>query len=217
MKNLQYCLGECPFCGPYGQLGIVKDKKGYYIACDELAHEFASMEDVRAKKLRGTVTLNNDFIPLKKALKLGFGKYIYVFEKGNWSKYDTESYELNRKYIKNINYVDKDVNEVEITLNDGQVEFLAYCDNYHEITPMTLSAFMTSDVMISDDKTFKATNDGNYSHTIQCELYSKMLGIVRVGNFYISIDKEEIPGDVFDGDFITFKCERLDAYSIVIK
>ena len=217
MKNLQYCLGECPFCGPYGQLGIVKDKKGYYIACDELAHEFASMEDVRAKKLRGTVTLNNDFIPLKKALKLGFGKYIYVFEKGNWSKYDTESYELNKKYIKNINYVDKDVNEVEITLNDGQVELLAYCDNYHEINPITLSAFMTSDIMINDDKTFKATNDGNYSHTIQGELYSKMLGIVRVGDFYISFDKEEIPGDVFDGDFVSFNCTRLDANSVVIK
>jgi len=163
------------------------------------------------------VTLNDDFIPLKKALKLGFEKYIYIFENGNWYKYDTESYELNKKYIKNINYVDKDVNEVEITLNDGQVELLAYCDNYHEITPMTLSAFMTSDVMISDDKTFKATNDGSYSHTIQGELYSKILGIVRVGNFYISIDKEEIPGDVCDGDFITFNCTRLDAYSVVIK
>ena len=44
-----------------------------------------------------------------------------------------------------------------------------------------------------------------------------MLGIVRVGEFYISIDKEEIPGDVFDGDFVTFNCARLDAYSIVIK
>jgi NitT/TauT family transport system permease protein len=66
-------------------------------------------------------------------------------------------------------------------------------------------------------KTFNATNNGNYSHTIQGELYSKMLGIVRVGNFYISIDKEKIPGDIFDGDFITFKCVRLDANSIVIK
>ena len=217
MKNLQYCLGECPFCGPYGQLGIVKDKKGYYIACDELAHEFASMEDVRAKKLRGTVALNDKFVPLKKALKLGFEKYIYIFENGNWSKYDTESYELNKKYIKNIKFVDSDVNEVEITLNDGQVELLAYCDNYHEINPTTLSAFMTSDIMINDDKTFKATNDGNYSHTIQGELYSKMLGIVRVGDFYISIDKEEIPGDVFDGDFVSFNCTRLDANSVVIK
>ena len=76
---------------------------------------------------------------------------------------------------------------------------------------------MTSDIMISDDKVFKAINNGNYSHTIQGELYSKMLGKVRVGNFYISIDKEKIPGDVFDGDFITFNCIRLDAYSIVVK
>jgi len=217
MKKLQYCLGECPFCGPYGQLGIVKDKKGYYIACDELAHEFASMEDVRAKKLRGTVTLNDDFIPLKKALKLGFGKYIYIFENGNWYKYDTDSYEVNEKYIKNVNFIDKDVKEVAITLNDGQVELKAYCDNYCENKPLILSTFMTSDVMISDDKTFKAINNGNYSHTIQGELYSKILGKVKVGKFFISIDKEKIPVDISDGDFITFKCVRLDAYSIVIK
>ena len=163
------------------------------------------------------MTLNDNFIPLKKALKLGFEKYIYIFENGNWAKYDTDSYELNKKYIKNINYIDKDVNEVEITLNDGQVELIAYCYNYREVNPITLGAFMTSNVMISDDKTFKATNDGNYSHTIQGELYSKELGKVRVGKFFISIDKEEIPGDVFDGDFITFECVRLDAYSIVIK
>lgn len=217
MKKLQYCLGECPFCGQYGQLGIVKDKKGYYMACDELVHEFASMEDVRAKKLRGTMTLNDKFVPLKKALKLGFEKYIYVFENGNWYKYDTDSYELNKKYIKNVKFVDSDVNEVEVVLNDGQVELKAYCDNYREIKPLILSAFMTSDVMISDDKTFKAINNGNYSHTIQGELYSKMLGKVKVGNFFISIDKEEIPADIRDGDFITFKCVRLDAYSIVIK
>ena len=217
MKKLQYCLGKCPFCNGQGLLGIVKEKKGYYIACDESFHEFASMEDVRAKKLRGTMTLNDNFIPLKKALKLGFKKYIYIFENGNWAKYDTDSYELNKKYIKNINYIDKDVNEVEITLNDGQVELMAYCDNYREIAPLILSTFMTSDVMISDDKTFRAINKGNYSHTIQGELYSKELGIVRVGKFFISIDKEEIPGDVFDGDFIIFNCIRLDAYSIVIK
>ena len=217
MKKLQYCLGECPFCGPYGQLGIVKDKKGYYIACDEISHEFASMEDVRARKLRGTITLNDDFIPLKKALKLGFEKYIYVFKNGNWSKYDTESYEVNKKYIKDIIYIDKDVNEVDIILNDGQIELKAYCYNYRKINSLTLSAFMTSDVMISEDKTFKATNNGHNSYTIQGELYSKMLGIVKVGKFYISIEKEEIPGDVIDGDFITFNCTRLDAYSIVIK
>lgn len=217
MKNLQYCLGECPFCGKYGQLGIVKDKKGYYIACDELAHEFASMEDVKARKLRETITLKDDFIPLKKAIKLGFEKYIYIFKNGEWSKYDTESYEVNKKHIKDIIYIDKDVNEVDIVLNDGQIELKAYCYKYREINSLTLSAFMTSDVMISDDKSFKATNNGHNSYTIQGELYSKMLGIVKVGEFYISIEKEEIPGDVIDGDFITFNCTRLDAYSIVIK
>jgi len=217
MKKVQYCLGECPFCSGQGHLGIVKDKKGYYIACDESFHEFASMEDVRAKKLRGTMTLNDDFIPLEKTLKLGFEKYIYIFENGNWSKYDTESYEINKKYIKDINFIDNDVNEVAIVLNDGQVELKAYCDNYREINSVILSAFMTSDIMISDDKVFKAINNGNYSHTIQGELYSKMLGKVRVGNFYISIDKEKIPSDVFDGDFITFNCIRLNAYSIVVK
>lgn len=128
-----------------------------------------------------------------------------------------ENYYVKEKYIKNINCIDKDISEVEITLNDGQVELKAYCDNYREIKPLILSTFMTSDVMISDDKTFKAINNGNYSHTIQGELYSKMLGKVRVGDFYISIDKEEIPADVCDGDFITFKCVRLDAYSIVVK
>ena len=127
------------------------------------------------------------------------------------------SYYVNEKFIKNINYIDKDVNEVEITLNDGQIELKAYCDNYRESNSLILSAFMTSGVMISDNTTFKATNNGNYSHTIQGELYSKELGKVKVGKFFISIDKEEIPGDVFDGDFITFECVRLDAYSIVIK
>ena len=217
MKKLQYCLGKCPFCSGQGLLGIVKEKKGYYIACDESFHEFASMEDVKARKTRGTTTLNDDFIPLKKALKLGFKKYIYIFENGTWSKYDTESYEVDNKYIKDIVFIDKDVNEVAITLNDGLVELKAYCYKYREINSLILSAFMTSDVMICEDKTFKAINNGHNSYTIQGELYSKMLGIVKVGEFYISIEKEEIPGDVIDGDFITFNCARLDANSIVIK
>ena len=127
------------------------------------------------------------------------------------------NYYVDDKFIKNINYIDKDINEVEITLNDGQIELKAYCDNYRESNSLILSTFMTSGVMISDDKTFKAINNGNYSHTIQGELYSKELGKVKVGKFFISIDKEEIPGDVFDGDFISFECVRLNAYSIVIK
>ena len=128
-----------------------------------------------------------------------------------------KDYHVKEKFIKNIKCIDKDVNEVAITLNDGQIELKAYCDNYREIKPLILSTFMTSEVMISDDKMCSAINNGNYSHTIQGELYSKELGKVRVGKFFISIDKKEIPADIRDGDFITFKCVRLDAYSIVIK
>lgn len=84
----KYSLGFCPYCDGQGLLFVAKNANCKpYIVCDEAYHEFDSMQDVETKKLRAVpFNLNHNYVSLDEAIKLGYGKYIYVFKNNNWEK-----------------------------------------------------------------------------------------------------------------------------------
>ncbi len=72
-----YKLGQCPFCHDYGDLYIAMDINSRpYIICDECDAKFATMEDVKNKKMCQRIGYR--CVSLKEAIELGYGDYIYV-------------------------------------------------------------------------------------------------------------------------------------------
>lgn len=84
----EYSLGFCPYCDGQGLLFVAKNGNSKpYIVCDESYHEFDSMQDVKTKNLRAVpLNLDHNYVSLDEAIKLGYGKYIYVFKNNKWEK-----------------------------------------------------------------------------------------------------------------------------------
>lgn len=84
----KYSLGFCPYCDGQGLFHLVRGKDSkIYIYCDEAGHIFDSMEDVKNERFKDkTPELTYGYLPLEEAIKLGYGKYIYVFKNNKWKK-----------------------------------------------------------------------------------------------------------------------------------
>lgn len=84
----KYSLGFCPYCDGQGLFHLIRGKDSkIYIWCDEAGHVFDSMEDVKKEKFKDKIPeLTSEYLSLDEAIKLGYGKYIYVFKNNKWEK-----------------------------------------------------------------------------------------------------------------------------------
>lgn len=75
-----------------------------FISCDECYKEFLTPEDAKENKGLNTLTFNDDSIDIEEAIKKGWAKYIYVFEKGKWLSYLNKNKDIYADYpeIENI-------------------------------------------------------------------------------------------------------------------
>ena len=118
-----------------------------------------------------------------------------------------------KKYIKQVNYIDKEINECEVILNDGQFEIMCFAQPYNENNDFSINAFLVQNIMTALDNNYSVvkSKNGHFAYSIQGKLLSKNRGEVKVGEFYIKLENpQEIPKDINEGEFVQFNCQRLD-------
>lgn len=119
--------------------------------------------------------------------------------------------------IKNINWISEESLEAEVTITDGQFELLCFSHPFTkkkgEQIVEPLYVLDTYDATRLDSLNFRVEKlEGTFDYLIEGKLINKELGLIKLGNITIEIDSPFIPKDLRDGDYISFKCNRLDIY-----
>jgi len=116
--------------------------------------------------------------------------------------------------IKNIEWISKEALEAEVIVTDGETEIRCFAQplNYTEgyVLKNPIYCLNVSDLMKAEKPKYTIEKlDEYFSYRFTGKLVHKEK--VLVGKFILELDNE-IPGDINDGDFITFLCQRLDIF-----
>lgn len=117
--------------------------------------------------------------------------------------------------VKRLNWNGKKSSDADAIITDGEYECLAFCypcnifEGQELIQP--LGCFMTRDIMVShESKTFLRKDKDNYfGYSGVGQLIDKKGSLIKLGGFRMELDGC-IPTDLENGEFVEFKCSRID-------
>ncbi len=119
--------------------------------------------------------------------------------------------------VKNIEWLSKEARESEILFSDGQYELKAFSqptpDNVEigASLNLPLNSFCTESVVRAESKELSIEKQSDFAYYLTAELINKKEGVVKIGQFLIVLDVD-IPGDIVEGEYISFRCDRVDYY-----
>lgn len=115
-------------------------------------------------------------------------------------------------FVKEILNVNKEAHEADIIVSDGNFNILCYSCDYEDekIKDFELTPMDYDEVYLTYEREYKISkfDQSRYNYEIQCEILNVERAIVRVFGILISLARY-LPGDIKNGDWITFKCYRL--------
>ncbi|WP_026683878.1 hypothetical protein [Heyndrickxia coagulans] len=116
--------------------------------------------------------------------------------------------------IKNIEWISKEALEAEVIVTDGETEIRCFAQplNYAEgcVLKNPIYCFNVSDIIKAKRPKYTIERlDEYFSYRFTGKLVNKAK--VIVGKFLLELDNK-IPGDINEGDFISFLCQRLDIF-----
>ncbi|MCY9672526.1 hypothetical protein M5W63_08355 [Bacillus pumilus] len=118
--------------------------------------------------------------------------------------------------IRKINWISQEASEAEVIVTDGELEIMCFAQplNYHEGNELLEPIYCldVSDLVKAELSEFGIEKlDDHFSYSFLGQLIDKRDEKVRVGGLLLELDYN-IPGDINEGDFISFNCKRLDIY-----
>lgn len=119
--------------------------------------------------------------------------------------------------IKKIDWLDKPTLEAIATITDGvyELECFSHPCNYkpNQIFKECIYSLNSKGIVKNFDESYFVHKQGeDFSYEITGQLKDINRGMVQVGDLIIEIEKEYIPGDIKNGDYINFCTTRLDIY-----
>lgn len=116
-----------------------------------------------------------------------------------------------------INWLERAALEAEVVLADGKFTLSCFCcpcylkvsNNFTD----KLHAFDTESVHLAhttQDKVEKLTDP--FAYYIEAKIVDVSAAVVRIGSLYIDIGIFNLPGDLNNGNYVSFECARLDIY-----
>lgn len=119
-------------------------------------------------------------------------------------------------YIKKILQISKDDNEADIIVSDGVFDILCYVNPLVAIATnsriISIYGFMCTDVYRTDKQVDSVEKlPEYYAYRIIGKIFSKAEHIIQIGEIMIHIDSE-IPNDMEDGEYVSVKVLRFDAF-----
>ncbi|MDR0587902.1 MAG: hypothetical protein LBG61_02855 [Burkholderiales bacterium] len=120
-------------------------------------------------------------------------------------------------FVKAINWIDKDAQEAELIVSDGNIELLCFsqpCNKkVNESIDSLIYCFDAEDIQKSDERIAYTNKDDSYfGYSMCCNLLDLKDKIVQIGEIKLCLEGEEFPGDLVEGDYVKFNVSRLDVY-----
>lgn len=118
--------------------------------------------------------------------------------------------------IKNISWLSQEALEAEIIVTDGEFEINCFAQplNYQlgsELNNPILCCNVTTVFKLDKEVySIEKLDDEYYAYNLSGKLVDKKLEKVKVGKLILELDSIVLPGDIREGDFISFRCQRLD-------
>lgn len=120
-------------------------------------------------------------------------------------------------FIKSVNWIDKDAQEAEVIVSDGEIDILCFSQPFKKYIGDSLLdpiyCFDTTDIMITDEHNSFTIRDGNtFRYSLCGKLIDKNKKKVILGGLTLCLEDAYLPGDILQKSFIKFSVSRLDLY-----
>lgn len=105
--------------------------------------------------------------------------------------------------------------EADILVTDGEYQLLCYAQQFSwkecQTEVAALYAFGCGNIVKSENCAVKiAKQTDYYAYELSAKVVSKAEGIVKLGQLVLHLDAA-LPGDIQNGDYVTFRLQRIDA------
>ncbi|MGE7090726.1 hypothetical protein ACQKII_04570 [Lysinibacillus sp. NPDC048646] len=119
--------------------------------------------------------------------------------------------------IKKINWISQEALEAEVVVTDGKFEIMCFAQplNYLKESELIgpIYCLNVSNLMIAERKEYSIEKlDDHFAYRFIGKLIDKDYEKVKLGKLLLELDNNLLPGDINEGDFISFCCQRLDIY-----
>ncbi|MDM1545849.1 hypothetical protein HX037_08160 [Ignatzschineria indica] len=122
-------------------------------------------------------------------------------------------------YIKDITWVNKDINEAIVKLSDKTFDILCFSHPFNkkmgEIYDKPIYCLDIFNIKKAKNNNFFIEKKGNeltYCISGKINFILKDKKIISLGGFKIDISDNDVPGDIQDNDFIELEVLRFDLY-----
>ncbi|GAA0694846.1 hypothetical protein [Clostridium cadaveris] len=119
--------------------------------------------------------------------------------------------------ITKINWLSKEALEAEVTVSDGRFELVCFSQpfNYalNDTVKTSLYCYAVSNVIREQNDEFKVEKlYESFAYILTGKLINKKDSVVEIGDVIVEIEKSDLPGDIEEGNYISFNCKRIDIY-----
>lgn len=117
-------------------------------------------------------------------------------------------------YISEILSYDEDDYEAELYISDGEYSLLCYAYTIKSFTVNQkvngICGLLCEDIVKSFEQNYNITKLSQYyAYLLTAKVISTEKSIVKIGNLIIYLDKQ-LPNDIIEGEYISFRVQRLD-------
>lgn len=118
-------------------------------------------------------------------------------------------------YICDVKHWSNQDKEADILVTDGEYQLLCYAQPFSwkecQTEVAALYAFGCGNIVKSENCAVKiAKQTDYYVYELSAEVLSKVERTVKLGQLVLHLD-EALPGDIQNGDYVTFRLQRIDA------
>ncbi|TKI53417.1 hypothetical protein FC756_24035 [Lysinibacillus mangiferihumi] len=119
--------------------------------------------------------------------------------------------------IKKIHWISQESLEAEVVVTDGEFEIICFAQplNYLEESNLieSIYCFNVSDLVKAEKSEYSIEKLDNYfAYRLIGKLIDKQNEQVKLGELLLELENNLLPGDINEGDFVSFCCQRLDIY-----
>lgn len=119
--------------------------------------------------------------------------------------------------IKKINWISQEALEAEVVVTDGELEIMCFAQplNYLEESELIEPIYclnVSNLVKVEKSEYSIEKLDDYFAYRLIGKLIDKQYEKVKLGELLLELDNNVLPGDINEGDFISFCCQRLDIY-----
>lgn len=117
--------------------------------------------------------------------------------------------------IEKIDWLSQEALEAEVVVSDGEFEVTCFAQPLIYQVGCELKepilCYNATNVLKLDKEVFAIDKLGEYfAYSLSGKLVDKKLETVMVGKLLLELDNNILPGDINEGDFLSFSCQRLD-------